>query len=182
MLTTAPAQEILCLFAWGTQIGSHISLYEQFYSPEKLCNVDSTDELAWLLALSRFISSLTHYIFFKCIWRSNSKIWKTLFYNTELIRSWRWQILPTLVGRKREEIDVLASHYYCRANWQGYYIPHNGATVFLEEYFGGIFWWAGRERKLMCLPVTTKILIHTPTISRKLFKKNISLIKYQIRL
>ena len=39
------------------------------------------------------------------------------------------------MGRKREEIDVLASHYYCRANWQG----HNGATVFLEEYYGGIF-------------------------------------------
>ena len=35
---------------------------------------------------------------------------------------------------------MLASHYYCRANWQGYYIPHNGAIVFLEEYFGGIFW------------------------------------------
>ena len=44
------------------------------------------------------------------------------------------------MGRKREEIDVLASHYYCRANWQGYYIPHNGATVFLEGHFGGIFW------------------------------------------
>ena len=38
-----------------------------------------------------------------------------------------WDIL---VGRKREEIDVLASHYYCRANWQGYYIPHNGVKVF----------------------------------------------------
>ena len=32
-------------------------------------------------------------------------------YYKGLIRSWRWQILPTLVGRKREEIDVLATHY-----------------------------------------------------------------------
>ena len=58
------------------------------------------------------------------------------------------------MGRKREEIDVLASHYYCRANWQDYYIPHNGAIVFLEEYFEGyfgrIFWWdilVSRKRK-----------------------------------
>ena len=54
------------------------------------------------------------------------------------------------MGRKREEIDVLASHYYCRANWQGYYIPHNGATVFLEEHFGGTFWrdiLVGRKRE-----------------------------------
>ena len=32
-------------------------------------------------------------------------------YYKGLIRSWRWQILPTLVGRKREEIDVLATQY-----------------------------------------------------------------------
>ena len=45
------------------------------------------------------------------------------------------------MGRKREEIDVLASHYYCRANWQGYTMePHYFLRNILKEYFGGIFW------------------------------------------